>query len=115
MEDDVFASTANYLSKSGWREGERWGREVLLTQRIPANAQGLEIRKSLAEWARLGVKLPGGAPLPTVEGMSASLIEHDGPGGNAFLVYDNFRVIMKWNKSKYFASSVGLLSDQIRQ
>jgi membrane-bound lytic murein transglycosylase B len=37
----------------------------------------------------------------------------DGAGGPAFLVYDNFRTIMKWNKSTYFATAVGYLADSM--
>ncbi len=110
---DVFASTANYLNQSGWQEGQRWGRKVSLSQDIPESLTGLDIQKSLVEWTRMGVTLPGGKNLSTLDGMYASLILPDGQGGPAFLVYDNFRVIMKWNRSIYFALSVGLLSDEI--
>lgn len=112
---DVFASSANYLSKHGWKEDERWGREVRLPSGFSKSSTGLEVRKSLGEWASLGVTLPGGAPLPAAAGLSASVVVPDGVGGPAFLVYDNYRVIMKWNKSTYFASSVGILADAIAQ
>lgn len=110
---DVFASTANYLSKSGWKEDERWGREVRTPKGFPASLAGLEVRKTLREWQGMGVTLPGGAPIPLAPGIKASLVAPDGLAGRTFLVYDNYRVIMKWNKSTYFATSVGLLADQI--
>ena len=110
---DVFASTANYLSKSGWKEDERWGREVVLPKGFSENLTGKKIKKSLSEWKALGVTLPGGAPLPTAPGIHASVITPDGLAGRAFLAYNNYRVIMKWNNSTYFATSVGLLADQI--
>lgn len=113
--DDVFASSANYLSKSGWNEEERWGREVKAPQGLPKSLTGLKVKKSLNEWKGRGVTLPGGGALPLVSGMNASLVAPDGLGGRTFLVYDNYRVIMKWNKSTYFATSVGLLADQIAQ
>lgn len=112
---DVFASTANYLSKSGWDDGTRWGREVSLPTGFSKNLIGLDTKKNISEWARLGVRLPGGGSLPTSEGLKASLVAPDGIGGPAYLVYDNYRVIMKWNKSTYFATSVGLLADKIAQ
>lgn len=110
---DVFASTANYLSKSGWKEDERWGREVKVPQGLPESLTGLKVKKSLNEWKGMGITLPGGAPIPTAPGIKASLVAPDGLAGRTFLVYDNYRVIMKWNKSTYFATSVGLLADQI--
>jgi membrane-bound lytic murein transglycosylase B len=110
---DVFASTANYLGKSGWDYSQKWGREVKLSQPLSKNLTGLDREKSIVEWSRMGVTLPGGGKLPTTDGMYASLVMPDGEGGPAYLVYNNYRVIMKWNKSIYFATSVGLLSDLI--
>ena len=110
---DVFSSTANYLGKSGWNYDQKWGREVSLPQGFPKSLTGLEQTRSLKEWQGMGVALPGGQPLPADGSMRGSIVTPDGLGGPAFLVYDNFRVIMKWNKSTYFATSVGLLADQI--
>jgi membrane-bound lytic murein transglycosylase B len=45
--------------------------------------------------------------------LAASVVQPDGEGGRAFLVYNNFRVIMRWNRSVNFATSVGLLADSI--
>jgi membrane-bound lytic murein transglycosylase B len=112
---DVFASTANYLKKSGWLADRRWGREVSIPDNLPESITGLEHSKTLAEWKSLGVRLPDGEPLTVVRGMKAALVRPDGVAGPAFLVYDNYRVIMAWNKSVYFATSVGLLSDAIAE
>ena len=110
---DVFGSTANYLGRSGWRSDERWGREVSLPEGFPQSQTGLEVKKMLHEWQQAGVRLKNGAPLPTGEEMAASIVLPDGAGGPAYLVYNNYRVIMRWNKSLYFATSVGLLADAI--
>ena len=111
---DIFASTANYLNKSGWKEGNRWGRRVWLSENIPNRMLGMDVKKPIQEWKHMGVTLAGGKSLPTVkDGTYASLIKPDGPHGPAYLVYDNFRVIMKWNHSIYFAASVGMLADEI--
>ena len=109
---DVFVSTANYLCKSGWRGDERWGREVRLTQTIPSSLMGLDTRRSLRQWAAMGVTLPNGQPLPADSDMEASLVRPEG-SASAYLVYNNYRTIMKWNRSVYFATSVGILSDAI--
>lgn len=110
---DVFASAANYLSKSGWRGDERWGRLVELPKNFPRNLEGLDVKKSLAEWQKLGVRRANGRDLPIVDGMTASVVQPDGKGNSAYLVYNNYRVVMKWNKSTYFATSVGLLADAL--
>jgi membrane-bound lytic murein transglycosylase B len=109
---DVFASSANYLSSLGWKREESWGREVRLPTRFGADALGLPNRRTIAEWARLGVRRSDGGMLPA-SSIQASVVAPDGLGGRAFLVYDNFRTIMKWNHSTYFALAVGLLGDAI--
>jgi len=112
---DVFASTANYLGKSGWKNDERWGREVRVPKNFPKSLTGLETKKTLSQWKGMGITLPNGAALPQATDINASLVAPDGLAGRTFLVYNNYRVIMKWNKSTYFATSVGLLADQIAQ
>ena len=62
--------------------------------------------------ARVGVRRLDGGALPAVT-IQASVVQPDGAGGRAFLVYDNFRTVMKWNHSTYFALAVGLLGDAI--
>lgn len=111
---DVFASTANYLKKNGWITGQRWGRRATLPAGFSPNLVGPKIKKPLSYWANLGVKTYGGAPLPR-ENMQASIVAPDGVGGEAYIVYNNYQTIMDWNRSTYFATSVGLLADQIAQ
>lgn len=113
-QEDVFASIANYLSKSGWQGDERWGRLVSVPTNIDQKILGRETKLTLKQWNDLGVRQIGGQPLPIVEGMRASLVAPDGfPGGPIYLTYNNYDVIMKWNRSTYFATSVGLLADQL--
>ena len=109
---DVFASAANYLSTLGWKRDESWGREVSLPANFGPDLIGLPVKHSVAEWSKLGVRRMGGAKLPP-SAIEGSIVAPDGPGGRAFLVYDNFRTIMKWNHSTYFALAVNLLADGI--
>ena len=109
---DVFASAANYLSTLGWKRDESWGREVVLPAGFDLRLIGLPVRHSVTEWGKLGVRRLGGARLPA-SSIEGSIVQPDGPGGRAFLVYDNFRVIMKWNHSTYFAVAVNMLADGI--
>jgi membrane-bound lytic murein transglycosylase B len=107
---DVLASIANFLAHLGWRDGESWGRRVLLPAGFDARWSGLGMRRSTAEWSRMGVRAIDARPLEITE-IAASLVMPDGADGPAFLVYDNFRTIMRWNKSTYFAGAVGYLAD----
>jgi membrane-bound lytic murein transglycosylase B len=109
---DVFASAANYLARSGWKGDERWGRRVILPN-VTENIIGRDNKKFLNEWSRLGVRQADGSPLPIVQDMRAGLVAPDGIGGPLYLTYNNYDVIMKWNRSTYFATSVGLLADAI--
>jgi len=110
---DVFASAANYLAGVGWKGDQTWGRAVRLPAGLDRSFVGLETTKSLDEWRALGVLRADGGPLPQRAGLSGSLVQPDGIGTPAFLVYDNFRVILRWNRSTYFALSVGDLADRI--
>jgi len=112
---DVFASTANYLARSGWNTEQRWGRPVKLPAGFNAADTKLENEKAkpLTAWQQRGVTMPDGSPIPVVAGMRGWIVTPDGLEGPAYLVYDNYKVIMKWNRSTYFATSVGLIADAI--
>jgi membrane-bound lytic murein transglycosylase B len=105
---DVLGSIANYIGSLGWRGDQGWGRSVSVPPNFDTRQAGLDIKRPTAEWGRMGVRPVDASPLPGVE---ASLVMPDGSDGPALLVYDNFRTIMKWNKSTYFAAAVGMLAD----
>src|SRR5712675_3147977 len=109
---DVLGSIANYLARLGWRGSESWGTEVAVPSNFDTRLAGLESRRPLGDWIRMGVRSVG-APLTGREAADASLLLPDGPGGRALLVFDNFRATMKWNKSVKFAASVGMIADGI--
>ena len=110
---DVFGSAANYLSKSGWKGDQTWGRKIRLPANFDAALASLKISNSLAGWQALGVRRANGQNLPIVAGMMGSIVFPGGDGGPAFLVYDNFKTTLKWNRSTYFAMAVGHLADRI--
>ncbi len=109
---DVFASAANFLSESGWQGDKTWGREVRLPPGFNLELTGLEIEKNLAAWQILGVRKINGNDLPRVN-MKASLILPAGHAGPAFLVYNNYRTTLQWNRSDLYAIAVGHLADRI--
>lgn len=108
---DVMTSAANYLSQAGWKRGERWGREVVLPAGFDFALSGTGVRKTVTEWNALGVRRADGSPLGQAD-MQASVIVPAGADGPAFLGYDNFRTTMVWNRSQFYAISVGHLADR---
>ncbi|MGH6967906.1 MAG: lytic murein transglycosylase [Stellaceae bacterium] len=109
---DVFASIANYLAHVGWRPDESWGIAVKTPPDLDPNLVGLGQSKPLADWTALGLVRTNGGALQDSPG-TASLIEPGGESGPALLVFDNFRVILRWNNSSYFATAVGYLADAV--
>ncbi|MFC3114004.1 lytic murein transglycosylase [Cellvibrio fontiphilus] len=109
---DAMGSAANFLRNLGWQPNSRWGREVKLPANFPFLEAGLKNTKSLNEWRQLGITRADNSPLPA-ENIQASLLVPAGHQGPAFLVYENFNVIMRWNRSEFYAIAVGQLADQI--
>ncbi len=120
---DTFASIANYFKDAGWRTGEPWGVRVsvpdgfdrsMLTNRLespscPAVHNRHSIWKTVGEWRALGI-----VPRAQIaDSTMAVLFEPDGPGNGSFLLTGNYRVILQYNCSNYYALSVGLLADEI--
>jgi membrane-bound lytic murein transglycosylase B len=110
---DAMASAANYLRQNGWRKGEGWGRKVRLMQPVPAEYVTNKVNRPLSEWNQMGVRTVQGKKLPQNPDLPAYLVQPDGPEGDSFLAYNNFRVIMTWNRSTYFATAVGLIADTL--
>ena len=109
---DIFASAANFLSESGWNGSERWGREVILPKGFDYSLSGQSTRKTVSKWQDLGVKRVDGSQLGESE-QAGSIILPSGANGPAFLTYNNFRTTMVWNRSTFYAISVGHLADRI--
>lgn len=109
---DALASAANYLKNLGWDGAETWGREVILPPDFDLRQAELGNEKSLLEWSRLGIKRSDGGQLPPITTRGAIILP-GGHAGPAFLVYPNFNVIMRWNRSILYAIAVGHLADRI--
>lgn len=111
---DVFASIANYLSKRGWDDKKTWGREVHLPKNFNNSLIGIDNEKSLTQWSELGIKNANGGNLPNRPDVKASLIKPQDDGKKTYLTYSNYKTILNWNRSTYFATAVGLFSDAIQ-
>ncbi len=109
---DMLASTANNLRMDGWLSGQTWGYEVAL----PANFNYLLAGESrwmrVREWEGLGIRRADGQPFPR-PAESASLFLPAGARGPAFLILQNFRVVMKYNPAEAYALAIGRLADRL--
>ncbi|BAI96492.1 hypothetical protein Sj15T_08040 [Sphingobium sp. TA15] len=126
-EADALASIANYFVHAGWRRGQPWGiavsvpagldRSALAARTSPARCPRVFNRHSrwlsMAEWRRMGI-VPSGGGWPA-DRVMATLLEPDGPGKTAYLLTSNYRAILDYNCSNFYALSVGLLADAVKQ
>ncbi len=121
---DALASIGNYLSNAGWKPGVSWGYRAsvpagfnpgaystrLISPRCPRVHERHTRWLTVGEWRRLGVVPVGRAPGDTE---LATLLEPDGRGAPAYLLTTNYRTILDYNCSNFYALSVGLLADAI--
>ena len=110
---DMIASTANNLKKDGWVTGATWGYEVVVPKGFNFLLADRSKQMSLAEWAKLGIKRPGGKPFPRPDDKGYLLVPagNQGPG---FIMLHNFRVIMKYNPAEAYALAIGHLADRLQ-
>ena len=109
---DAFASAANYLSKSGWKSDQTWGREVRIPEEFDETLINSKSFKRMSKWRSLGIKRANGRDLPSRELLGA-LVKSKDRESKVYLVYKNYFTILKWNRSLYFAVAVGSLADAI--
>ena len=104
-------SAANYLQRAGWRAGEPVALEVRLPQGFDVRYARISHRMPMEAWTALGVLAADGSPLP--DGGQTALVLPQGWQGPAFMVFDNFNVVMQWNRSVNYALSVAQLAHQL--
>ena len=108
---DVVASTANFLSRSGWQAGMPWGAELRLPAGFDFGRADMAVRQSSAQWAAEGLRTIDGQPLP--EFADGSVLLPAGARGPAFLVGPNFRAVLRYNNSINYALAVSLLAQRL--
>ena len=122
-EVDTLYSIAHYFRDAGWRPGQPWAvrayipnsvdRAALQSHMVAPICPRVHERHSkwmtVAEWRGLGVIPQGSIP----DTAMASLFEPDGPAQPGYLLTQNYRAILEYNCSNYYAMSVGLLADRI--
>jgi lytic murein transglycosylase len=121
---DGLASIAAYMRDAGWKPNVPWGIAVqtpsnlnryaivsrITAPRCPQVYKRMSRWLSMREWRSLGVT-PVGRSLRDNE--MATLIEPDGPNATAYLMTTNYRSILDYNCSNFYAISVGVLADAI--
>jgi membrane-bound lytic murein transglycosylase B len=111
---DVFGSTANYLAKAGWKTGLPFGVEVKLPKGFKYELAAPKIWQPAEAWLALGVKTADGKPLPaSTKGAEARILLPSGYKGPAFMVFGNYKAILRYNNAAAYALSVGLLAERI--
>ncbi len=125
-ESDGLASIANYLREAGWKPNVHWGIPVrvpygfnrqsvvsrLVSPRCPQVYKRHSQWRTLREWRAMGM-VPVGSTRGVGENEQLSLIEPDGPNATAYLLSTNYRSILDYNCSNFYALAVGLLADEI--
>ena len=111
---DVFASAARYLLSNGWQEGQPWGHRVMLPVSFNNKLIGRNVKRPLKFWNNSGVRLLNGEKVPSEGDYLVSIVQPGGEGYKTYVIYNNYRVLMKWNASIYFATAVGLFADDLK-
>lgn len=112
---DVLASTANYLKENGWHTSEPVAQRVILTKYLPGDLKlsrrGLSATQPLKHWLALGTEPTQPLNLPL--DAPTRLFLPEGPQEKAYLVFNNFNTIMRWNNSSHFAFAVYNLAEAL--
>lgn len=112
--EDAIASAANYLSSMGWQAGQDWGEEVSLPWNFDYALSGRDVKKTVKQWRKIGVKTKNNQSLDLPDDEVVSIILPEGRKGAAYLIRENFRKIMNWNRSENYALAIGMLADYIK-
>lgn len=116
--NDVFASAANYLSQKGWNKGGQYARIVYVPSQFGAQNMSVEKIFSMKDLRRMGVTEIDGAKLKGGNFQKASVLDltvSDGGAKKYIIVFENYKTVLKWNKSSYFATSVGIIAELLQQ
>jgi membrane-bound lytic murein transglycosylase B len=110
---DALASTAALLADAGWKRGSPCGYEVSLPSGFDYGEADLELAKPLTSWKAIGVRTAVGAELSVGDG-NAAIFLPAGARGPAFLVFDNFKTILKYNNAGPYALAICTLAARLR-
>lgn len=107
---DVFASIANYLKEHGWQRGGPWAVQASLPAHFDKSLLTRKVSKTVEQWQSLGVRIKTDGQHITPQSVASVIYPYGGP---AMMIFNNFKVIMRWNRSTYYAGTVGYMAEQI--
>ncbi|GLQ35748.1 lytic transglycosylase [Amylibacter marinus] len=106
---DAILTAARVLQSHGWQAGQPWMVEVNVPSQMDWSKTGLGKPQKVSAWKAKGVKLRTSAS----GNLNASLLLPEGRKGPAFLVFDNFDVYFKWNKSLVNVTSAAYFATRL--
>lgn len=109
---DTLASIANYLHSLGWKDDRGWGVPVVFPEDFSDSEADIKQARPAAEWRQRGVEWER-SPKIAHNATPAYAIYVGQPAEASYLVTDNYKAILEWNRSRYFATAVGMLADAI--
>lgn len=110
---DVFASIANYLVQNGWQRNQPWAIEVSAPDSFDYHLNtGYSVKKKVSEWMAMGIKPAKGFKMPKQDLEAYVLKPYGGP---YIMAFHNFRVIMRYNRSTFYAGTVSYMADEIKK
>ncbi|MCO6523876.1 MAG: lytic murein transglycosylase [Candidatus Schmidhempelia sp.] len=115
--NDVIASIANYLATVGWQPNGYWGNQVTLPEHFDLSMIGLDNNKAktVGEWRQLGITFDDKKRHPNDSELAWVILPDDQNYTNGYIVYHNFKTLMHWNRSYFFAISIGTIADKLTE
>jgi membrane-bound lytic murein transglycosylase B len=110
---DSLASTAALLANAGWTKGGPRYVEVTLPPDFPYELADADSTRPVSDWKKLGVKRTNGLDFPDSAG-DAAIYLPAGARGPAFMTFDNFRTVLKYNNAATYALAVCYLANRVK-
>ena len=119
--DDSFASAANYLSKMGWDNNGKCFSKVELEKDIPIkflnySARKIKFKKKLSFYKKYikdyTKELGNDNEIVAIITPDKEIVENSNQLSPAYLIYNNYEIILNWNRSLRFALAVCTLKDK---
>ena len=119
--EDSFASAANYINKMGWKKNKPCFAKIKLSEKIPmkflnTSAKNIKNKKKLSYFKKYIInfeELDINKNLTTaIITPDKEIVENANKLSPAYLIFDNYELILKWNRSLRFALAVCTLKDK---
>ena len=120
--EDSFASAANYLSKMGWSTKDKCFKKIDLKETIPIkylnySARKIKHKNKLSFYKKFiknySLDLGEDDEIVAIITPDKEIVENSNIYSPAYIIYDNYEIILKWNRSLRFALAVCTLKDKL--